>query len=301
MVLLVPPPQSIAVDALRAALGDQTIDRLPAHVTLVPPVNIPEADLSSALAVLRAAASATAPFGARFGPAATFWPSSPVVMLPCSGGGERVVALRDWVFRAPLLRSLSWQFVPHVTLAPDVQPERIPAVLEAVKGFDCSVTFGSLHLLSQARDLTWAPLASYDLTATPLVIGRGGLQLELVAGDRPDAEAAAWAAGVAIPESPFTISARREGAVVGTATGSTLGAAATLSGLAVDPAVRRQGIGTHLLATVQSLAAERGCGHMTVKVGSEVEAAFYRSRGWRDVGSVPYDGGETVLVRRLSR
>lgn len=300
-MLLVPPPHSFAVDTLRSALGDETTERIPAHLTLVPPVNLPESELPSALEVLRSAASTTAAFGGRLGPASTFWPSSPVVMLPCTDGAERVVSLRNSVFRPPLVRPLSWPYVPHVTLAPEVPTERIAGMVEAVGGFSCSVTFGSLHLLTQAKDLTWAPLASFDLVGTPLVIGRGGLELELVVGERPDPQAAAWAAGAGLAERPFSVSARRERAVVGIATGVTRGADATVSCLAVDRAVRRQGIGTHLLAAVGSLAAERGCSHMTVRVRSDGEAAFYRSRGWRDAGSASSPSGETELRRRLSR
>ena len=301
VVLLIPPPQKFAVDALRSALGDETIERIPPHLTLVPPVNIQEAELTSALEVLRTAASSTSPLGVHLGPASTFWPASPVVMLPCTGGGERVVELRDSVFRPPLARPLPWSYVPHVTLAPDVPPERIAGVVETVGGFGCAVTFGSVHLLTQARDLTWTPLASFDLSSVPLVIGRGGLELELVVGDRPDPEAVAWASGVGIAGRPFSISARREGAVVGIATGSTYDGDATISCLAVDPAVRRQGIGTHLLSAVGSLAAERGCSHVTVTVDSDSEAAFYRSRGWQDAGSISSTSCKAVLGRRLAR
>lgn len=301
VVLPLPPPHSIAVDALRAALGDQTIDRIPPHLTLVPPVNIRGTELPSALELLRHAASTTPPFVGRLGPASTFWPSSPVVMLPCTDGAERVAALREAVFRAPLLRTLSWPYVPHVTLAPEVPPERIPAVVEAVGGFSCSVGFGSLQLLTQAKDLTWTPLASFDLTAKPLVTGRGGLELELVVGDRPDPEAAAWEAVTASPNRPFSISARREGAVAGIATGSTCAAAATIICLAVDPALRRQGIGSHLLTAVERLAVDRGCSHVSVQVRGGAETGFYRSRGWTDAVALPFAGDGVLLGRRLYR
>ena len=53
VALLVPAPVSTEMDGLRRALGDGTLDRIPAHLTLVPPVNVNYADLADALRVLR--------------------------------------------------------------------------------------------------------------------------------------------------------------------------------------------------------------------------------------------------------
>src|SRR6266702_3999449 len=102
VALLVPSPQADEVDGLRRALGDPVLGRVPAHLTLVPPVNVAERDLGDALDVLRSAAGATRPFSLSFGPPATFWPDSPVVYLPASGDVAALEQLRDRVFRAPL-------------------------------------------------------------------------------------------------------------------------------------------------------------------------------------------------------
>ena len=42
VVLLVPSPIDREIDALRRAVGDGTYERVPAHLTLVPPVNVHE-------------------------------------------------------------------------------------------------------------------------------------------------------------------------------------------------------------------------------------------------------------------
>lgn len=81
VVLLVPPPVAAEVDGLRRALGDQRLDKIAPHVTLVPPVNVRDDRLVDAVDVLRGAAAAHPPLTLRLGPVATFLPASPTLYL----------------------------------------------------------------------------------------------------------------------------------------------------------------------------------------------------------------------------
>src|SRR5215472_13191878 len=107
VALLVPPPLSDEVDGLRRALADPVLGRVPAHLTLVPPVNVAERDLGDALELLRSAGAATRPFSLTLGPPATFWPDAPVIYLPAGGDVAALDQLRERVFRAPLARPLT--------------------------------------------------------------------------------------------------------------------------------------------------------------------------------------------------
>jgi hypothetical protein len=49
VVLLVPDPVRREIDGLRRALGAGSLGRVPAHLTLVPPVNVREDDLEAGL------------------------------------------------------------------------------------------------------------------------------------------------------------------------------------------------------------------------------------------------------------
>jgi 2'-5' RNA ligase len=164
VALLVPPPVATEIDGLRRALGDGSLGRIPAHLTLVPPVNVREDALPDALAVLRAAARASGPLDLRIGPAATFDPVTPVVYLAVGGAVDALRALRERVFLPPLARDLTHPFVPHVTVADEMDPARIPVAVAALGDFVVDVRFGAVHLLEERRGHAWEPIADAPLT-----------------------------------------------------------------------------------------------------------------------------------------
>ncbi len=159
-----PPPVATEIDGLRRALGDGALGRIPTHLTLVPPVNVPAEALPDALDVLHEAARQTRPLNLRFGPATTFHPETPVVYLAVGGDVDALQDLRDRVFRRPLERALTRAFVPHVTVADDVDPARIPAAVTALADFVVDVTFDRVHLLEEGRGRVWRPIADAPFT-----------------------------------------------------------------------------------------------------------------------------------------
>ena len=261
VALLVPPPFDAEVDGLRRALGDGALGRIPAHLTLVPPVNVPEDRLGEALSVLRRAAAATRPFTVPLGPPATFLPANPTLYLAVADTEGAVQALRDRAFVEPLARHLTWPFVPHVTVADDADPERIAAALPALADYRVEATFTRVHLLREGLGRIWAPIADAEF-APAAVIGRGGLPVELTVSERPDPLAVAMArAGGLVP---LTVTARRDGAIAGYAEGWCRGDDAHLSALVVADDDVGLGIGHHLVAAFRSEAAARGCTDITV-------------------------------------
>jgi 2'-5' RNA ligase/GNAT superfamily N-acetyltransferase len=295
VVLLVPQPAATEIDGLRRALGDGALGRIATHLTLVAPVNVREDAIGDAIAVLRDAAARTRPFRVRLGPPATFSPTNPVVYLAVDGEGrDDVVRLRDSVFRPPLERSMTWPFEPHVTLADEVpSTDRIAAALGALRDFTVEVTFDRVALLEQGDKRVWRPIADVPFER-PAVVGRGGgLEVTLTRSTSLDDEAdrwttGAWAAyssdeyGIEEDDVPFAITARRDGVVVGTATGALSADDAYLARLIVAAEERGTGVGSYLLAATEALAAERGCDRLTLRTQAEGPARrFYESRGWR--------------------
>lgn len=261
VALLVPPPLDAEVDGLRRAVGDGALGRIPAHLTLVPPVNVREDRLGEALAVLRRAAAATRPFTTTLGPPSTFLPDNPTVHLAVDDDGS-VRALRDRVFVDPLARPLTWPFVPHVTLADEAPNDRIDAALVALADYRVDATFTRVHLLREGPGRMWTPIADAAF-APPAVVGRGGLPVELTVTDDldPEARAAARPAG----STSLTVTARVDGAVAGYADGwSGPDDTAHVAALVVVGGSADLGVGRHLLAAFESEAARRGCARIVM-------------------------------------
>ncbi|MDQ1438460.1 MAG: hypothetical protein QOK43_2089 [Acidimicrobiaceae bacterium] len=299
VALLVPAPACQEVDGLRRALGDPALVRIPAHLTLVPPVNVREDDVPSALEVLRHAAASTRALDLTLGPPGTFLPDNPVLFLKVGGDLDALHALRDRVFTGPLERSLTWPFVPHVTICDDSTPTRIDAAMSALADYAVEVRVDRVHLLREGDGRVWTPIADAPF-APKAVVGRGGLPLELTVSERLDPEATAfsvreWAdEPTAEPRTPLAVAARRDGRVVGVAEGWVARdhAHAHLANLIVDPDERGTGVGAHVVNAFLAAAADRGAGHVTVRTKTD---GFYRRLGWVDEAKL---SGRFVQLRR---
>jgi len=245
--------------------------RIAPHLTLVPPVNV--GDVDGAVRVMRAAAHATKPFTVTLGPVATFLPDNPVAYLAVGAGADDVVALRDRVFQPPLARTLTWPYVPHVTLADGVDPERVAATPAVLEPYRRDVHIRAVHLLEE-RGRVWEVLEAFPLGA-PIVVGRGGDPVELEVYE---------------VDGDVVIAARRDDTLVGTAHGGVRNAYAWLTAIEVREDRRRQGIGSHLLAAFQSWAA--GAGALKAEVDPATELgesarAFLTARGWLPADARP--------------
>lgn len=279
VALLVPEPLATEVDGLRRACGDGARSRIRPHLTLVPPVNVRSDDLPAALAVVRTAASDLRSFTLRLGPPATFLPATPTLHLAVGGSGSATQALgqlRDAVFRAPLERPLTFPFVPHVTLADEMAPERIDAASVALQDYVAEMLVERVHLLQEVRDddgyRRWVPIADASF-APRVVVGRGGVELDLAVSMLLDPEstrfeADAWPEGEEMPPfevpagaEPVVVVARRRSVVVGVARGWSAAEKGVVQAVLVAPSERRQGIARHLVAAFRHAA------------GTEVEVA----------------------------
>jgi 2'-5' RNA ligase len=267
VALLLPEPVATQVDGLRLACDDGALERVPPHLTLVPPVNVRVDDLPDALRVLRVAAASVRPFTLRLGPPSTFLPDTPTLHLAVGGRGDATSVLRrlrDGVFCPPLERSLTFGFVPHVTLSDDMEPERIASSIAALSGFVVEAAFDRVHLLQEQRHgevhRRWVPIADAPF-APPIVVGRGGVELDLSVTRLVDPEALAFETGswpVDEPHVPrsdapsgcdqVVVSARRRGAVAGVARGWGGQGRSELRSLLVAADQRGEGIARQLVS-----------------------------------------------------
>jgi 2'-5' RNA ligase/GNAT superfamily N-acetyltransferase len=280
VALVLDPPIADEVDGLRRALGDPGLGRVPPHLTLVPPVNVRAADLPAALSRLRRAAARVAgPLRVTLGPATSFLPANPVLYLAVGGELGALRTLRDAVFAPPFERPLSWPWVPHVTIADGVAPERVVAGVAALDRYARVIDVDRVVLLEEGSARTWTPVADAAL-GPPRIVGRGGLTLELTQSRMIDPEAVGLVgecdpSAAAGPFHPIFITARREGRVTGLAAAWTDPLGGRVS-VVVGAAVRGEGVGTHLLAHVEDAA--RRAGWPYERLAAVGPAGFYSAR-----------------------
>lgn len=278
-------------------------------------MNVAARDVEAALELCRDAAQRAAPISVSLGPAATFWPAAPVIYLAVEGDLAPMDELRADLCTGPLAgppRERERPFVPHVTLDQRAAPASIPTAVSVLNAYRITYIFATVTLLEQDQDKRWVPAASFPLGGTR-VVGRGGLELELDVVAKLDEVAARFAADeweayslarygpIFRPDDPFAVVARREEAVVGVASGEVRGSVCELARLIVGQAVRGQGIGSHLLRSVERLAGERNCERVRLRTiaGGDAEM-FYASRGYLVEATLPAwrEGRDFVVMSR---
>jgi 2'-5' RNA ligase len=293
VALLLPTRASDEVDGLRRALGADP-DYIAPHVTLVPPLNLADDDIGSAMAVLRSAAAGCAqPLTLRIGPLDSFLPANPVVFLSVSGDLDRLGALRDACLQGPLDRPDDRPFIPHVTVTRGLGPTEDSMLRRLLGHYERDTTVERLHLLAQVtteeRPRHWAPVADVSLEPRR-VIGTGGLELEVTSSELADPEARRMLAThdqrvplCAPPWRSVVVTGRCEGVVVGVVWGRQAGRSAVLDQIVVESRWRRQGVGSHLLAVIEHDLAHHGAAVLEAPHALNANGlALLHSRGWTE-------------------
>ena len=97
VAIAIPEPWASELQDYRTSVGDTTATQIPTHITLVPPTEVPDADLQAVCAHLTEAASAVPRFDIHLRGTGTFRPVSPVVFVTLVEGISRCEVLADAV------------------------------------------------------------------------------------------------------------------------------------------------------------------------------------------------------------
>ena len=177
-----PEPFNTELQRWRERLGDPNAARIPPHVTLLPPTQVPADALKDIEEHLRMVAAAEQAFDMRLRGAATFRPVSPVVFVPLVQGISECERLQQRVRCGPLHRELGFPYHPHVTVAHDLPPDALDKAFDAVASYEGEFRVHGFSLFEQDADETWRPLRDF-------VFGRAGLlgpeESPLPAADQP--------------------------------------------------------------------------------------------------------------------
>jgi 2'-5' RNA ligase/ribosomal protein S18 acetylase RimI-like enzyme len=289
------------IDGMRRALGATALSRIPPHCTLVPPVNVREECVETVLDDVQAAAAKCGPISVALGPPDTFWPRTPVLYLAVGGDVDAMAQLRDSLQSGPLAPPESRHerdFVPHLTLDQRIDPGRLAHALAALADYRANYCFERVSILQQDPQHHWQPLSDAAL-CRGRIVGRGSLDLEVCVFEDPGVAVGSWADALWRAHTqqgrgfevgackPYAILASSDGNPVGFADGEVGQRVFWLKRLVVEPASRGQGIGTHLLRSVERLGIERGCERVRLATTSDGDRQrFFVSHGYVVTGTI---------------
>lgn len=145
VVIEIPPPYGPALDAARAGLTPDPAE-MPAHVTILAPIDVDEEVMDEVIRHLEAVAARTAPFRLVLHGTGTFRPVSPVVFVTLAEGISACEQLERDVRSGDLEVDTRFPYHPHVTIAHDVEDAVLDRVFEDLADFRASMTVGSMGL-----------------------------------------------------------------------------------------------------------------------------------------------------------
>ena len=306
------------VDGIRRAFGSTERVRIPPHITVIPPVNVADAEMTDVFAQLRRSGSVIGPIDLVLGPLQTFPPRHNVVYLTVGGATDRISRLRDLAYVGPLLGSSGREtrdFVPHVTVTSRADERLATAALIAGEQFNLAQTFTMLTLLERdlaGKERLWAPIAEFPLGPT-FVVGRGGRELSFSVSRFADPECApiiesggrpeTTANGVGATESrfggePVVVIVRAEDQIVAGASGCWVGTSCVIDRFIVVATHRLQGIGRQLVGFIERLARDHGCNELAVIDLGPQTVAWFAGLGFSATPAIARRGPTEVAMFR---
>ncbi len=151
----VPDPFGAELERWRTSFGDPQAQAIPAHITLLPPTSVGEADLAAAEAHLAGAAAGAAAFSVHLRGSGTFRPISPVVFVALAAGIGGCERLERGVRAGVLDRELDFPYHPHVTVAHDLPGGVLDEAYDALAGFDAHFEAREFCLYVHGADGVW--------------------------------------------------------------------------------------------------------------------------------------------------
>ena len=149
----IPAPHGPALDAVRARYSPDDGD-MPAHVTILAPVDVDDDVLQAVIAHLEQVAARTAPFRLALRGTGTFRPVSPVVFVAVAEGISSCEQLERRVRSGDLAVETRFPYHPHVTIAHDVCDDDMDRALAELADFHADLTVAAMSLHENV-DGTW--------------------------------------------------------------------------------------------------------------------------------------------------
>lgn len=283
VALEVTGPVAAEIDGLRRAIGSSSLGRVPPHLTLVPPVNVAEGDLGSALGVLRSVAHED-PVEVVLGPAGTFLPRTPVLYLEVHDPAGRLARLHRQLEVAPIApptRRPRRPFSAHVTLSSRMERTAIATAVPLFAHFRVESVLSRLTLYEQHNGEErhpWIPLADVVLGAG--VPASGGRQVAFVVASIAGPDLTLCRRQPELGDTAVSVTGRDGTDVVAEAIGSLVGSELAIERWCVVERRRGEGIGRSLVVACERAVVALGGTRLVLAARTERERGFLDHLGY---------------------
>jgi 2'-5' RNA ligase len=163
VALAIPEPWASELQDYRLSVGDTTATMIPTHITLIPPVEVDEDDLTEVEKHLTEVASATSAFQIHLRGTGTFRPVSPVVFVTLVEGISQCEQLAKSLRRGPLDVELQYPYHPHVTIAHHLQDDALDRAFTELADFECEFEVAGFHLYVHDDTAGWQATRDFPL------------------------------------------------------------------------------------------------------------------------------------------
>ena len=162
VALSIPDPYAAVLDAARERFGPEAAD-MPAHVTILAPIDVDADALPAVDRHLARVASETAPCWLALQGAGTFRPVSPVVFVGVEEGAADCELLEKRVRSGDMAVETRFPYHPHVTIAHDVPNGVLDKALTELDRFEASFDVTSMGLYENVQG-QWVLLREFPFT-----------------------------------------------------------------------------------------------------------------------------------------
>ena len=165
VAIAVPEPWGTRLQDYRTALGDQTAEGIPTHITLMPPFEVDLGELPLIEQHLLEASACSNAFRIHLRGTGTFRPVSPVVFVTVVEGISGCEQLAFSVRRGPLETDLQFPYHPHVTVAHHLADDRLDRAFDELASFDCTFVADRFSMYVHDAEDGWVVARDFALTA----------------------------------------------------------------------------------------------------------------------------------------
>ncbi len=165
IAVAVPDPFGAELAAWRARFGDPMAHTIPAHVTIMPPTDLPGIEFADVVNHVRQTVTGVSAFDVRLAGTNTFRPVSPVTFVEVAEGGDACDRLQQRVRTGMLFRTLKYDYHPHVTVAQDLPEAALDEAQQTLSGWACHFVVDHLTVYLHHEDGVWRPADEIGLLA----------------------------------------------------------------------------------------------------------------------------------------